>query len=144
MEFKLSTLVIIVTIAVAAMATSASWIAGINEEYPSANLDVSWNTSFNKMAELNSTGASVREAFGVGEKEGGIETSEGTDVGLFKGTISALSNAKETLELIPSMIRDFMDNSKLDLPWWFYSTIWTIILVSVLFTLAGAFLRRIP
>ena len=144
MDFKLSTLVIVITVFIAAMATGASWVTGIQANYPSANLSAEWNDTFYQMEEIDSIREQSREDFSGSQAEGGQETGESSDVGLIAGTVTALSNAKASIALIPTFVSDFMNFSDIQIPIWFYSTILTIIIVSILFTLAGAFLRRNP
>lgn len=136
-DIKPTSLMIVMSIFIISLFTAASWISGINNAYPSANLSTEWNNSYYKLENLTTTGGTIREGFSSGEA--GVVTYG--DEGFLKGTLEGLRNVFATLALIPSMITDAIDLVNLPIPKWVLPFILLIITMGVLFAAARAVMK---
>jgi hypothetical protein len=139
-DLKVSTWLIVLVIFSAAIVTSVGFIQSINSQYPDANISSEWETSFDKMDTLNQSTTSIRDSVTSGE------SSKITTVGLanaiWDGTTTAILNGFKTLALLDDMIFDFIVYSGLPIPIWVITVIVSIIVISLIFTVLSAWLKK--
>jgi hypothetical protein len=138
-DLKLSTWIILLALFSAGIATTSAWVVGINDAY-GVNASTDWSNSLDKMSDISNRTTSIREKMSSGEDN--KVTAIGTAEVIWSGTVSSIMTGINSLGLIDDMIKDFQDQSGLDIPTWVLPLIVTIIVTSLLFGVASAWLKR--
>lgn len=139
-DLKASSLIILLAFFSILITTGATWIVGINEEYPASNINADWNESFAIMGNLSTTTHSIREKFENPEDD--VITFSDTADAMLGGTVEGIKNVIRSLGLISPMITDFREESEIPIPTWVAPFVLLVVTISLIFTVASAMLKR--
>lgn len=139
-ELKLSDWIIILAFFSAVVTVGVSLIVSVNTYYPSNNISADWESSFDKMDNIEQSTSTIRESITSGEES--KITLLGTAEAIWSGTTNAIMNGLGTIGLIDDMIADFEDESNISWPIWAAGLIITIIVIRLIFNVISAWLKR--
>ena len=136
-DLKLSSWIIVLAIFSTGFLVSMSWIVAIDDAYPAGNISAEWS-SFDKLSSLSNTTTKTRTDIASGETGKLSDFGEMILVGVPQAVLGGLS----TIGLLDDMLYDFANNAGIDMPSWVATLTIIIIVISLIFTIISAWLKR--